>query len=81
MKNILFFIESLSGGGAEKVLVTLLNHLDYSKHRITLLTLVDTGILKKKIDFSKIEYRTFIDTYPLKLYLNGLFLKRESIPT
>lgn len=60
MKNILFFIESLSGGGAEKVLVTLLNHLDNSKYCITLLTLVDTGVLKKDIDFSKITYHTII---------------------
>ena len=63
MKNILFFIESLSGGGAEKVLVTLLNHLDYSKYRVILLILVDTGILKNDIDFSKIEYRTIIRQY------------------
>lgn len=60
MRNILFFIESLSGGGAEKVLVTLLNHIDYSKYRITLLSLVDTGVLKNNLDFSKLEYRTII---------------------
>lgn len=60
MKNILFFIESLSGGGAEKVLVTLLNHLDKSKYCVTLLTLVDTGVLKTDVDFSKITYRTII---------------------
>lgn len=60
MKNILFFTESLSGGGAEKVLVTLLNHLDKSKYCITLLTLVDTGVLKKDVDFSQITYRTVI---------------------
>lgn len=60
MKNILFFIESLSGGGAEKVLVTLLKHIDYTKYRITLLTLVDTGILKNSIVFSKINYHTVI---------------------
>lgn len=60
MKNILFFIESLSGGGAEKVLVTLLNHIDYSKYQITLLTLVDTGIFKNNLDFSNLEYRTII---------------------
>lgn len=60
MKNILFFIESLSGGGAEKVFGTLLKHIDYTKYRITLLTLVDIGILKNDIDFSKINYRTVI---------------------
>lgn len=60
MKNILFFIESLSGGGAEKVLVTLLKHIDHTKFHIILLTLVDTGILKNEIDTSKIDYRTVI---------------------
>lgn len=60
MKNILFFIESLSGGGAEKVLVTLLKHIDYSKYNVTLMTVSDVGVLKNQIDFSKINYRTLI---------------------
>ena len=60
MKRILFFIESLSGGGAEKVLVTHLNHLDYRKYDITLLSFVDTGILKSEIDFNKVHYRSVI---------------------
>ena len=42
-KNILFLIESLSGGGAEKVLVTLVNNLDRSKFDITLCCVVNTG--------------------------------------
>ena len=60
MKNILFFIESLSVGGAEKVLVTILKNIDYTKFRITLLTLVDIGILKNDIDYSILEYITII---------------------
>ena len=70
MKNILFFIESLSGGGAEKVLVTLLNHIDYSKFRITLLTLVDTGDLKKEINLSNIDYHTIFkqSSNPYRLF-------------
>lgn len=56
MKHILFFIESLSSGGAEKVLVTLLKHLDYSKYKVTLMPLVDTGVLKDDIDFTKLNY-------------------------
>lgn len=56
MVRILFFIESLSGGGAEKVLVTLLKHLDYSKYEVTLMPLVDTGILREDIDKSKLHY-------------------------
>lgn len=55
-KHILFFIESLSSGGAEKVLVTLLKHLDYSQYDVTLMPLVDTGILREDIDKSKIHY-------------------------
>ena len=34
MKTLLFFIESLSGGGAEKVLVTLLRHIDYARYNV-----------------------------------------------
>lgn len=39
MTNILFFIESLSGGGAEKVLLNLVNAMDRSKFAITVQTL------------------------------------------
>ena len=60
MVHILFFIESLSGGGAEKVLVTLLKHLDYSKYEVTLMTLVDTGVLRGDVDYSKLHYKPVI---------------------
>ena len=36
MKKILFFTNGLYGGGAEKVLQTLLQHIDKSKFEITL---------------------------------------------
>lgn len=38
MKKILFFINTLQGGGAEKVLINLLNSLDREKYEITLVT-------------------------------------------
>ena len=60
MKHVLFFVESLSEGGAEKVLTTLLRHLDSAKYRITLLTLVDAGVLRDEIDKGKIAYKTVI---------------------
>lgn len=60
MKTLLFFIESLSGGGAEKVLVTLLRHIDYARYNVALLTVCDVGPLKKELDFSKIKYRSII---------------------
>lgn len=45
MINILFFIESLSGGGAEKVLRDLVNAMDQTRFAITVQTLYpeDTG--------------------------------------
>ena len=39
MINILFFIESLSGGGAEKVLCNLVNAMDQTRFAITVQTL------------------------------------------
>lgn len=38
MLKILFFIENLSGGGAEKVLRTLVNNMDQSRFEITVMT-------------------------------------------
>lgn len=42
-QNILFLIESLAGGGAEKVLTTLLQHIDYSMYNITLCCICNVG--------------------------------------
>ena len=60
MKRILFFIESLGGGGAERVLVTILKHFDYEKYNVTLMTLVDGGVLKEEIIEIPIHYETII---------------------
>ena len=35
MIKILFLIPSLAGGGAEKVLVNMVNHLDREKYDVT----------------------------------------------
>lgn len=48
-QNLLFLIESLSGGGAEKVLSVLLKHIDKTKFNVTLCTIVDTGIYAAEI--------------------------------
>lgn len=44
MKKILFVIESLGGGGAEKVLTTIVKNLDRTKFEVTVLTVVETGV-------------------------------------
>lgn len=57
-KKVLFFIESLSGGGAEKVLITVLQHLNYLNFEIGLLTVNDIGVHLDKIDKNKLNYYT-----------------------
>jgi glycosyltransferase involved in cell wall biosynthesis len=46
-KKILFLINSLGEGGAEKVLVNLANNINKSKYNITIRTLIDQGVNKK----------------------------------
>ena len=44
MITVLFLIPTLGGGGAERVLVNLVNNMDKSKYKITVQTLFDIGI-------------------------------------
>lgn len=55
MKKILFFIHDLGPGGAEKVLVNLVNNMDSTKFDITVMTLFDVGVNKKYLN-KKIRY-------------------------
>jgi len=43
--RILFLINNLGGGGAERVLVNLVNHMDYTKYDITVKTIFDVGVV------------------------------------
>ena len=52
MKKVLFFIHDLMHGGAEKVLVNLVNNMDKNKFDVTVLTLFDEGVNKKFLDKS-----------------------------
>ncbi|APH03460.1 glycosyltransferase [Bacillus weihaiensis] len=56
MIRVLFFIHDLSGGGAEKVLVNLVNNIDKTRFKVTLLTMFDSGINKQYLG-SDVEYR------------------------
>ena len=55
MKTILFVIPSFGGGGAERVLVNLVNNLDKTKYKVFVQTLFDVGVNKRYLD-SEIEY-------------------------
>lgn len=50
MKKILFFIPNLMHGGAEKVLINLVNNLDRNKYNITLHTIFDVGVNKQYLN-------------------------------
>lgn len=62
MKKILFFIESLAGGGAEKVLATLVSHIDKTKFDITVLTVAKTGVYVDEVE-KHCKLRSFLPNY------------------
>lgn len=56
-KKILFIIHSLSGGGTEKVLLTILDYMDYSLFDVELLLIYNEGIYLKNVPKNvKIRY-------------------------
>lgn len=57
--KILFLINTLNGGGAEKVLVDTVNNLDSEKYDITVQTIYDVGVFKNKLS-DKVRYKSII---------------------
>lgn len=72
--KLLFLIESLSGGGAEKVLSVLLKHIDKTKFDITLCTIVDTGIYAEEIP-KYIKYISILGNPQKKSFIGKLLYK------
>lgn len=75
MKNILFVIDSLICGGAEKSLISLLNNMDFSRFNVDLLMISKGGefekLLPKEVNVLDIpEYFSFLNdkTIKIKLY-------------
>ena len=60
MKKVLFFIESLAGGGAEKVLSTIVKHLDKQSYSITVMTVTKTGVYVEEVE----KYAKIISLLP-----------------
>ena len=73
MINILFFIESISGGGAEKVLRNLVNAMDQSKFDITVQTLYREDAEKYLAPGVHYKY-----CYPAKNRINELRMRAEA---
>lgn len=81
MKKILFLIPTLGGGGAEKVLVNLVNSLDKTKFKITVITLFADGVNAQYLD-QNIEYKSIFrrqfrgNSHILKLFSPHFLYKR-----
>lgn len=58
MKKVLFLIHDMGQGGAEKVLVNLVNNMDYSKFDITVMTFFDSGENRQFLG-SNVKYTTW----------------------
>ena len=58
MKKVLFLIDSLPGGGAEKVLVDIVENLDRSKFDITVMTSLGGGVHVDNIK-KNVKYKPF----------------------
>jgi glycosyltransferase involved in cell wall biosynthesis len=50
MKKLLFIITNLGGGGAEKVLINLLNNIDYNKYKVDMLLISRQGVYLDKVN-------------------------------
>jgi len=73
MSKILFVIPTLGEGGAERVLVTLVNNLNKNKYDISVLSLFDVGINRKYMD-PELKYLTcFPKLFRGNIHLMKLF--------
>lgn len=71
-KKILFVVNSLYGGGAERVFQTIINNLDYSKYNITVYSLheeiIDDKIYLKPFKLKKIYHNiNYKSNFPKKV--------------
>ena len=61
--KILFFVKTLGGGGAEKVLLDTIKNLDKKKYNITVYSLFNEGIYNNAVN-RVVEYKYFFNKYP-----------------
>lgn len=62
MKKVLILIPSLRGGGAERVLVNLVNNIDKTKFQITLMTIFGGGVNEKYLS-KNVNYKSVFPCY------------------
>ena len=86
MKRVLFLIHDLGQGGAEKVLINLVNNMDKSKFRITVMALFGGGVnerfLSDDVEYITVFKKSIPGNSKLMLFfspeqLHSLFIKDE----
>lgn len=77
MLKILFLIHDLGQGGAEKVLVNLVNNMDQTKFSITVVSLFGGGVNEQFLA-PHIRYRTiFKRSFPANSYIMKAFSPKQ----
>lgn len=77
MAEVLFVIPNLGHGGAEKVLINLINHLDPASYRVTVMTLYDEGVNKAGLA-PHIQYKAcFKRSFPGVSHVLKLFSPKQ----
>ncbi len=78
MKTVLFLIPTLGGGGAERVLVNLVNNMDRKRYKITVQTLFAEGVhqggLKEDIEYKYCFKKVFRGNAKLLTLFSPRFL-------
>lgn len=65
--RVLFFIESLAGGGAEKVLSTIVDHIDKERFDVTVSSVTAEGVYVEQVS-KTVKYKPLIGTRNTILY-------------
>ena len=77
MQKILFVIQSLAGGGAEKVLINLVNYMDQTQFDITVLSILGGGVNAKSLA-SHIHYHViFPKSFPGNSHIMKFFTPKQ----
>ena len=73
-RKVLFLIESLAGGGAEKVLTTLVQHIDKVKFDVTVCAISGGGKYESVVR-KNVKYHAILNEPVNSTFFNGLLYK------
>lgn len=74
MKKILFIMNNLGGGGAERVLIDMLNTFDYSRYEVDLFLVNCEGVYLNEVNKKVKIYKMYGDKHFNNKYLENLYL-------